>query len=1011
MEWAWSTEARQESLGRDVALKFLHRADFASENQLIRFKREAAAISRLRHPNFVQIYDYGTHQGCPYLVLEYIDGGTLGDKISGLAQPLEFATACVETLATAMQHAHQHGVVHRDLKPNNVLISTDGVLKITDLGLSRQLPMGPDQSVERHTESGTVIGTPAYMAPEQFSGELETVTVSADVYALGVILYQLLTGTLPFQAANFFDLLTKVRSQEPIPPRDLRPDVSRDLETICLKCLHKEPAKRYATAADLALDLHNFRGGQPITARRTGATERSWRWARRNPLAASLVATVFLLLAGGLWITTSLYMRARTQATRADQNYQLALQAVETYLSNISESPDLTSRGMEPLRKQLLTTAQNFYQQLLGQQSPGFEVTEKMAESHFRLATIQSQLGDRDAAIEHYAAAQDAYHRLTVQQPGVPEYAYWLSLCHSNLGNNLQMLGDYPTAEMHERQACEICKGLCRKFPHEMKYRLYFLNSLSQLVLLYGQTNQPSLEQASWEEAQTVYDELSNAPRADLSDDELYQVHKSMGALFQRHGMIAEAQASFRAMQQMCQELVDRHPELTHYQYQLASSNSYLALLNQQAGKTDDARRAYDEADELLATLTQRYPLVSNYRYQRAVNLMNRGGLELAQASWDQAETCWQRSRDLVQSLQRDFPEVDEYTLTLAQLAMNLGNVAYSRDDFDVAGQEYQQSLELGFIVLDAHPDNTEYQDAVGGAYHGLGTAQFALEQYEAALYSLKQSQAIRQRMATAYPDVPIYQSYLASTLHNLAEVYGVTHRLELAEASYRAACETSRKLYTAYPDTLSYADVYADTLNNLGNLLFDAGRVDEALVEYERARLIREGLVEQDPQCLPYFTKLGHVTYNLSRGRLLEGDAEGASRCFEQAANYFRVASAEAGSHDLRESIRDSLLGLARSRYRLGNDAAALESLKEAELLPVELDTAELQALRARCQARQGQLIPALEVADALRERTDLPPSTRIDLAAVYALAADNRPASPDPTSGDAERYAALCT
>lgn len=946
--------ARQQSLGRDVALKFLYRADFASENQLVRFQREAAAISRLRHPHFVQIYDYGTHDRCPYLVLEYVEGGTLGDKIAGVEQPLEFATACVESLAAAMQYAHQHGIVHRDLKPSNVLMSADGVFKITDLGLARQLSADDDQPVVRHTESGSVIGTPAYMAPEQLSGEVASITASTDIYALGVILYELLTGTLPFHAANLFDLLSQVQAHEPISPRDLRPAVSRDLETICLKCLQKEPAKRYASAADLAQDLHNLRGGKPILARPIRAPERVWRWARRNPLVASLVTIVFLLLAGGLWISTFLYVRASTQAKRADQNYQVALQAVEKYLSNISESPDLKSYGMEPLRRKLLTTAQEFYEQLLQQQSAEFEVTAKLAEAHYRLASIQSELGDRAAAIQQYTAAEDAYRRLTEQQPDVPDHAYWLALCNANLGGKLQELGDSRQAEVYERRACEICQQLCQKFPHDAKYQLYYLNFLSQLVLLYGETNQPLLEKASREEAGQVYRTLRSVPQADLSDDELYQVHKKMGAIFWQHGMLKEALDSFKAMREVCGKLAEQFSDLPIYQYELATSESYVSVVSQKLGNMAEARQADDAAAELLEKLTQRYPLVTNYRFRLAVHWMNRGSREFAQASWNQAEAYWKRSREIVEALRSDFPAVEQYTLTLAQLAVNLGNTYYSRQEFEAARDEFQTSLECGLGLTNAHPENVEYQDLLGGAYHGLGTAQQALKQYDQAQDSLQKARTVREQLASAHADVPDYQSYLASTLHNLALVYKVTDRRDMAESSYRAASAVLQPLCSAYPDTLIYSESYTDTLNALGNILLDDGRVQDAIAEYDRGREILEGLVKRDTECLPYRTKLAHMTYNLGRSHLRLRDAAAASGYFEQAAKCFRESSSDPDLVDVRESVTDCLIGLARSRYRLGQYTSALDSLAEAEPLASESQLTELQALRARCQAHQ---------------------------------------------------------
>jgi tetratricopeptide (TPR) repeat protein/tRNA A-37 threonylcarbamoyl transferase component Bud32 len=296
-------KARQKHPARLVALKMILAAAHASEERRQRFQAEADVIALLGHPNIVHIHEVGEHEGLPYLSLEFVSGGSLAQKQGGIPQPPRQAAALLETLARAIQHAHQNGVVHRDLKPANVLLAEDGTPKITDFGLAKQ--PGPDL-----TATGAVLGTPAYMAPEQASGDSSSAGPAADVYALGAILYELLTGRPAFQGATPLETLEQVRSQEPVPPRRLQPKVPRDLETICMKCLQKEPARRYASAGALADDLGRFLAGKPVTARPVSTMERTWRLARRNPLLAStLVAVAGLLVAvavGASWMTWKL---------------------------------------------------------------------------------------------------------------------------------------------------------------------------------------------------------------------------------------------------------------------------------------------------------------------------------------------------------------------------------------------------------------------------------------------------------------------------------------------------------------------------------------------------------------------------------------------------------------------------------------------------------------------------------------------------------------------------------
>jgi tetratricopeptide (TPR) repeat protein/predicted Ser/Thr protein kinase len=314
-------QARQCALKRLVALKMILAGLHADSTARGRFRTEAEAVARLQHPNVVQIYEVGECDGRPFLCLEYIDGGSLLYKAGGTAQPDQEAARLVETLARAVHSLHQRGILHRDLKPTNVLLTTDGTPKITDFGLAKLL-----DADSRLTRSETLLGTPNYMAPEQAVGDTKKVGVSADVYSLGAILYELLTGRAPFQGPTPLSTLLQVQHQEPVPPRRLRHSVSGDLETICLKCLAKQPGKRYPSALALADDLHCFLEGRPIQARPAPAWQRLWKSARRRPtLVAGTLAALALV---GLLLTAWSYFRAADQLGhhRADQRYQQFVQ-------------------------------------------------------------------------------------------------------------------------------------------------------------------------------------------------------------------------------------------------------------------------------------------------------------------------------------------------------------------------------------------------------------------------------------------------------------------------------------------------------------------------------------------------------------------------------------------------------------------------------------------------------------------------------------------------------------
>jgi eukaryotic-like serine/threonine-protein kinase len=262
-------KARQVALNRTVALKMVLAGSHAAAEDRVRFRTEAEAVALLQHPNIVQIYEIGEHDGRPFFSLEYCAGGSLAGKLDGTPLPSRQAAQLIETLARTMHAAHEQGVVHRDLKPANVLLTKDGTPKITDFGLAKQLG-----SAKGQTQTGAIMGTPSYMAPEQAAGKTKDVGPPADIYALGAILYELLTGRPPFKAETPMETVMQTLENEPVPPSLLNPKLDRDLETICLKCLEKDPAHRYPSAADLADDLDRYGQGESISARSFNVLER-----------------------------------------------------------------------------------------------------------------------------------------------------------------------------------------------------------------------------------------------------------------------------------------------------------------------------------------------------------------------------------------------------------------------------------------------------------------------------------------------------------------------------------------------------------------------------------------------------------------------------------------------------------------------------------------------------------------------------------------------------------------
>ena len=305
-------KARQASLQRTVAVKMIRSAGLA-ENALARFRTEAEAVARLQHPNIVHIHEVGEHDGQPFFVLEYVDGGNLSAKLTSQTLPAAEAARLTETLARAVHSAHESGVVHRDIKPSNVLLTAAGTPKLTDFGLAKRLDGDSDL-----TRTGDVMGTPSYMAPEQARGNTDQVTAATDIYALGATLYEMIAGRPPFVGATPLETLQQIVSQEVLPPSRVQPGIPRDLETVCLKCLEKPPERRYASAADFAEDLQRFLAGQTVRARPVGRAARAGRWIKRHPARAGLITMAAIAVAAFIGLGVGAAYQDRLETVNHD---------------------------------------------------------------------------------------------------------------------------------------------------------------------------------------------------------------------------------------------------------------------------------------------------------------------------------------------------------------------------------------------------------------------------------------------------------------------------------------------------------------------------------------------------------------------------------------------------------------------------------------------------------------------------------------------------------------------
>ena len=436
-------KARHLRLNRFVALKMLIAGAYAGPHERARFQREAEAVASLRHANIVQVYDVGDHEGWPYFTMELLEGGSLAQALAGTPQPARQAAALLATLAEAVQVAHQGGIVHRDLKPANILLTADGTPKIADFGLARHFDGEPALTL-----SGARMGTPSYMAPEQVIGKAGTIGPAADIYALGALLYEMLTGRPPFRAETATETERQVIAEEPVPPARLNPKVPRDLETICLKCLHKDPERRYADAGALAEDVRRFVEGRPIRARRISPLEHAWRWCRRNPAGAALAVTVLVLVGlsvgGALWVQRQqLERRIEAQLRR-----ERARSAIEGALGH---QEDLRQRGLWEDAKLELALAETRLDD-----AGSDELQRRLARAHSELDQAMRaeaedpglvlRMAKAEAELGRAGRVEALLERATSRQPRDPNTWVQSGLVRDRLGRTDQAAADFARA-------------------------------------------------------------------------------------------------------------------------------------------------------------------------------------------------------------------------------------------------------------------------------------------------------------------------------------------------------------------------------------------------------------------------------------------------------------------------------------------------------------------------------------------------------------------------------------
>jgi serine/threonine-protein kinase len=945
--------ARDQELGREVALKEIQSRFADQAESRARFLLEAEVTGGLEHPGIVPVYGLGAYpDGRPFYAMRFIKGESLQQAIDrfhradgpgadpGARGPeLRQLLGRFVAVCNAIAYAHSRGVLHRDLKPANIMLGSYGETLVVDWGLAK--PTGrPDQAAgpassalraasasgTTDTRAGTSVGTPAFMSPEQAAGRLDAVGPASDIYSLGATLYCLLTGRASVGGGDLQSILRQVQRAEWEPPRQVKPDVPAALEAICVKAMALRPEDRYPSAEALAADVEQWLADEPVSAWREPWTVKARRWVNRHrtlvtgAASAGLVAVVCLSAATVL--LTAANAREHQARTEAEDNYRLARRAVDRYHTAVSEEVLLNEPGMQPLRKQLLEAAKEFYDEFVRKHEQDPTLKAEQGKALFRLARITGEIGSEVEAIRLHDQARGVLAPLAAAAPADLELQSDLAGCWYQLGRLYRRTDELTKAEAAYQQALAIWTKLVRECPR---------------------------------------------PDFDRYRAELARSQFGLASVSHAGRRLQKAQEFYELAQRTREQLLADHPGVPAYKRDVAVTHSNLALVYAALGKeAPKAKAAYDAAVAKQEELVRDFPRVSQYQNDLARSHFERGDFFFASGNRDEAEAEYKRSLAAWAELAHNHPTVKDFRINLAEAhaalaATYAANPKRAREAEDAC----RKAIELKQKLADDDPENASLRGDLARGYIRLGDVYRSAGRNGPAEATYRQALELLDRLTRDRPDVPQYQGDLARAHDKLGFVFEDRHQadkdegaLRQAEEAYGKALRLWDQLARGFPDELEYAVNLSGTANNLANLLCRTGNPAGALAWYDRGIDALNGLpAEQREQ------------------------------------------------KGVKLALRKAHWKRAEALTELGRHADALADWDKTLLFGGTEDQSLARLYRATTLARVGKHAQAAEAAEELTGKVGSSGEGFYRLAAVLALAA--KAAAADGTRPEAEREA----
>jgi serine/threonine protein kinase/tetratricopeptide (TPR) repeat protein len=899
--------AEDQSIGREVALKELKPERGTEPRVLARFLEEARITGQLQHPSIVPIYELGTDPGtgAPYYTMRLIRGGTLADncarfhkeRASGNDDPLAFRsllTAFV-SVCQAVGYSHSRGVIHRDLKGQNVVVGDFGEVFVLDWGLAKVVGDGRSEEgaedridanirVESglETADGQLMGTPAYMPPEQARGEIAKVNHLSDVYSLGAILYEILAGRPPFQGSTTAELLRRLINGQLIPPRTVNPAAPPALEAICLKAMSKDPTHRYPSALELADDIQRYLADEPVRAYPEPWTTRAARWVKKHKTGVAAAAIVLVTSVVGLAVANVLISRERDRV-RAQR--ELARKAVDDMYTDVAEqwledqsdplqqafldralsayeaqdadaasespvkapitaveaAPEPRADRVDSVQRSFLDRSLAYYEGFASQLPSDSRSRLEVGQARIRVASILRKLGRTVEAERNYAQAIAALEELLAREPDEPSVRRALAIGSSRYGAMLVSLGKFPEADKHLGRADALLGAIATAPGTLDRDRLEWarvLKEQGERLKLDGKIDDA---QKKFRHAIELLTEVTRHGDSGIeARHELAVVQDALGVmLLLALDQQAESTKLLESALNLEKPLVDQAPTIANFRAGLGKTANTLALLLRSEGKTADALSAIETSQVNYERLSSDFPGRPEYRRSLARALLNRGNLEQDEEHIGEAETSYRKASVILSRLVNEAPSVTKHHRDLGKSLINLGAMLQQSERLDEAVDTYRQAEAIAAKLVERFPSVPEYQEMLGINRRNLARVMALRgrgKDSEDALAVGRSALSSFESLVKAYPQIPSYQRGLAKCQLELGTNQILADRKSEAEPTLRRAVETFRALAQAAPDSVTDRRELVEALVNLTEAgakdAEDRGREAVAMIE-----------------------------------------------------------------------------------------------------------------------------------------------------------------------------------